>query len=62
MANQLPDPHISQELLQYLDRIYPDKCASFSEDIERIRYKSGQRSVYEHLKTVYEKQNKNILT
>ena len=42
-------PIIKQELIKYLDKLFPNKCADLKDTERDIFYKSGQRSVVEHL-------------
>ena len=42
-------PTISEELIKYLDSLFPDKCADLKDTDKEIFHKSGQRSVVNHL-------------
>ena len=42
-------PTISNELIKYLDAIFPNKCADLQDTEKKVFYKSGQRSVVNHL-------------
>ena len=42
-------PTISKELITYLDDIFPNKCADLQDTEKQVFYKSGQRSVVNHL-------------
>ena len=42
-------PIIKEELIKYLDKLFPNKCADLKDTERDIFYKSGQRSVVEHL-------------
>ena len=42
-------PTISNELIKYLDTIFPNKCADLQDTEKQVFYKSGQRSVVNHL-------------
>ena len=42
-------PIIKEELIKYLDKLFPNKCADLKDTERDIFYKSGQRSVIEHL-------------
>ena len=42
-------PTISNELIKYLDDIFPNKCADLQDTEKQVFYKSGQRSVVNHL-------------
>ena len=43
-------PVITEEMIDYLDKLFPDKCADLKDTDKEIFYKSGQRSVVNHLK------------
>ena len=49
MPNPIKAPRISKELIEYLDRLFPNQCADLNDDEKEIFYKSGQRSVVNHL-------------
>ena len=42
-------PIISDDLLKYLNGIFPDRCADLQDTEKQVFYKSGQRSVVNHL-------------
>ena len=42
-------PLISDDLIKYLDSIFPDRCADLQDTEKKVFYKSGQRSVVNHL-------------
>ena len=42
-------PIIKEELIRYLEKLFPNKCADLKDTERDIFYKSGQRSVVEHL-------------
>ena len=37
--------HLSDELLDALDKLFPEKTPALTDSIDQIRYSSGQRSV-----------------
>ena len=49
MPKPINTPRISEELIDYLDRLFPNQCAELDQDEKTIFYKSGQRSVVNHL-------------
>ena len=49
MPNPIKAPRISEELIEYLDRLFPNQCAELDQKEKEIFYKSGQRSVVNHL-------------
>ena len=42
-------PTISNDLIKYLDAIFPNKCADLQDTEKKVFYKTGQRSVVNHL-------------
>lgn len=51
-----PVPIIKLEMLGYLDKIFPEKCAILGETQDSIFYAAGQRSVVRYLFRLYEEQ------
>ena len=49
MLKQSKSPIISKELINYLDSLFPEKCADPKDTDRESIYKSGQRSVINHL-------------
>lgn len=49
MPKQIKIPFISKEVIEYLDILFPEKCADLTDNDKEIFYKSGQRSVVNHL-------------
>lgn len=49
MKREVPKPIISQELIDYLDSIFPEKSADLKDTEKEVFYKGGQRSVVNHL-------------
>ena len=49
MPNPIKPPRISKELIDYLDRLFPNQWAELDQDEKEIFYKSGQRAVVNHL-------------
>ena len=52
-------PVITEEMIIYLDKLFPDKCAVLKDTDKEIFYKSGQRSVVNHLKEQFKIQGEN---
>ena len=42
-------PRISEEVISYLDEIFPDKCPNLEDNEKLVWFKAGQRSVVNHL-------------
>jgi|TARA_X000001382_G_scaffold26517_2_gene17017 hypothetical protein len=49
MPKNVETPILSEELIDYLDTLFPEKCADLQDTEKEIFYKSGQRSVVKHL-------------
>ena len=52
-------PVITEEMIDYLDKLFPDKGADLKDTDKEIFYKSGQRSVVNHLKEQFKIQGEN---
>jgi hypothetical protein len=59
MSDKLKTPIIKEELIKYLNNLFPDKCADLKDTDKEIYYKSGQRSVVNHLINQYNIQQEN---
>jgi hypothetical protein len=59
MDNKVKIPIIKEELIKYLNSLFPDKCADLKDTDKEIYYKSGQRSVVTHLINQYNIQQEN---
>jgi hypothetical protein len=56
MPKKIETPTLSEELIDYLDTLFPEKCADLSQTEKEIFYQSGQRSVVKHLIEKYKLQ------
>lgn len=54
-------PVISKELLEVLEKRFPDRAPDLDEPLDQVRFKSGQVSVVKLLKHQFDLQNQNIL-
>lgn len=54
-------PPISQELVEYLDALFPDRCPDVSWNERKIWFVAGCVYVVRHLKQVQEEQCKTVL-
>jgi hypothetical protein len=54
-------PHVPKELVEHLDRIYPDECPSLLLPDREVWFRAGQASVVRRLIAQLELQNENIL-
>jgi hypothetical protein len=52
LAISLVGEHLTSDLVQALGVLFPDRCPSLDETMERIRYTSGQRSVVNFLQGI----------
>ena len=59
MQKKIKTPLISEELINYLEQLFPDKCADLKDTDKEIFYKSGQRSVVNHLIEKFKLQGEN---
>ena len=49
MKKEIPKPIINQELIDYLDSIFPEKSADLKDTEKEVYFKGGQRSDVNHL-------------
>ena len=49
MKREIPKPIINNDLIQYLDSIFPEKSADLKDTEKEVYFKGGQRSVVNHL-------------
>jgi len=49
-------PLITEELLNYLEKMFPEKCAELKQSEREIFYQSGQRSVVKHIREIFKNQ------
>ncbi len=63
MNDELVLPALSKDLIDKLDKLFPDKCPLLTDDDRMVWYKSGQRSVINYLQQIYDEQlQDNIIT
>ena len=53
MLKKVEIPVLKEELIQYLEVLFPEQCADLNDSDRQIFYKSGQRSVVKHLREKY---------
>ena len=54
---------LSKDLIDKLDKLYPDKCPLLTDDDRLVWFKVGQRSVINYLQQIYDEQlQDNIIT
>ena len=54
---------LSKDLIDKLDKLYPDKCPLLTDDDRMVWFKVGQRSVINYLQQIYDEQlQDNIIT
>ena len=63
MNDEIVLPALSQELINKLDKLFPDKCPLLTDDDRLVWFKVGQRSVINYLQQIYDEQlQDNIIT
>jgi hypothetical protein len=63
MSDEIVLPALSQDLINKLDKLFPDKCPLLTHTDREIWYKVGQRSVIDYLQQTYDDQlQDNIVT
>lgn len=55
--DELSFPPIPADLLDTLDRLYPERCAELSQSEREVFFMAGQRSVIRCLRRVFDEQN-----
>ena len=49
-------PHVSNELIDELNKRFPDKSPSLDENYQELMWRGGQRSIIDFLNTIHEDQ------
>ena len=63
MNDELVLHALSKDLIDKLDKLYPDKCPLLTDDDRLVWFKVGQRSVINYLQQIYDEQlQDNIIT
>ena len=63
MSEEIVLPALSKDLIDKLDKLYPDKCPLLTDDDRLVWFKVGQRSVINYLQQIYDEQlQDNIIT
>ena len=63
MNEEIALPTLSKDLIDKLDKLYPDKCPLLTDDDRLVWFKVGQRSVINYLQQIYDEQlQDNIIT
>jgi len=63
MNEEIVLPALSTDLIDKLDKLYPDKCPLLTDDDRMVWFKVGQRSVINYLQQIYDEQlQDNIIT
>ena len=52
---------VNKELIDHLNKLFPNKVPDISENERQIWFKTGQASVVSYLKQLLEEQNNNLL-
>ncbi|WP_316172979.1 hypothetical protein [Bradyrhizobium sp. SZCCHNRI2049] len=59
--DNLKEPIVRQELLDYLQRLFPDRLPELSDTDRAIWFNRGAAEVVRHLVVLHERQSENIL-
>lgn len=59
--DNLKSPAVPIEVVEWLERIYPDRAPDEGESIFKIRHRSGQVSVVRKLRKEYEMQTRRAM-
>lgn len=59
--DDLKQPYIKTELLDYLQRLFPDRSPELTETDRVIWFNRGAAEVIRHLQLLHERQQENIL-
>jgi hypothetical protein len=59
--DNLKFPKISKELLEVLEKRFPDRSPDLHDSMDSVRFQSGQVSVVRLLRHHFDLQNQNIL-
>lgn len=54
-------PYVSEELVEHLERIFPDRCPSLTDSDREVWASYGRASVVRHLKALLKDQEKRAL-
>lgn len=54
-------PQVSLELIEYLERIYPDSSPTLGTPMDHVWFNSGKVAVVRHLRSVFDEQNETVL-
>ena len=52
---------ISQELIDYLEKQFPDKSPDLNDNERKVWFKAGQSSVVSHIKKILNDKENNLL-
>lgn len=53
-------PKVTRDLIDYLERLFPDQSPSLKEDERKIWFKAGQVDVVRTLKNILEENSGNV--
>jgi hypothetical protein len=57
----LVEPHVSKELLEYMNQMFPDKCPDVTDTERKIWVNVGKREAFNHFQRLFKKQQDNII-
>jgi hypothetical protein len=55
-------PYIPKELLDFLNKRFPERTPGLNDTVDQIRFESGQREVVRFLNKLFIDQNNNLLS
>lgn len=60
MSLETKVPPIPLAVVEYLERMFPDKSCGVNDSIDVIKFKAGQVAVHRHLRAKYDDQTKHF--
>lgn len=59
--DNLKFPPVPKDLIEMLEQRFPDRAPDLTDNIDQVRFKSGQVSIVRFLRHQFNLQNQNIL-
>lgn len=53
-------PQITKELVEYLDKLYPNEVAHPKDSLQEVYFKAGRADAARHIRELYEKQEERV--
>jgi hypothetical protein len=60
LSKDVPIPILTLNVIEFLNLIFPERCANLTESEKEIFFASGQRSVVKYLNRLYEEQQECV--